>query len=77
MSAAVSGGLNIHNWHMLSHCQQPSMEVSTSTIVTGFPNVGNGGDGVVVLWVLRWMGGGWGCGRDMGAEGGWGRESVG
>jgi hypothetical protein len=41
MSAAVSGGLNIHNGHRLSQCRQPSLEVSTSTMVTGFPNVGS------------------------------------
>ncbi len=40
-SAAVTGGLNIHNGHRLSQCRQPSVEVSTSTMVTGFPNVGS------------------------------------
>jgi hypothetical protein len=41
MSAAVNGGLNIHNGPRLSQCRQPSEEVSTSTKITGFPNVGS------------------------------------
>jgi hypothetical protein len=41
MLAVVNGGLNIHNCHRLSQCWLPSMEVSTSTMVTGFPNVGS------------------------------------
>jgi hypothetical protein len=41
MSAAVSGGLNIHNGHRLAQCRQPSVEVSTFTLGTGFPKVGS------------------------------------